>query len=65
MAGAATTSGRWALMPVIAPVVGLVVLAAVWGRTVPAVVAAIAALALAGAVLAAVHHAEVIAHKVG
>ncbi|HET7902363.1 MAG TPA: hypothetical protein VFL59_14365 [Candidatus Nanopelagicales bacterium] len=65
MAVAATTSGRWALTPVVAPVIGLVVLVAVWGRTLPVVAAVVAALALAGAVLAAVHHAEVIAHKVG
>lgn len=65
MAGSGATNGRSAWLPVIAPVVGVVVLAAVWGRTLPVVVAALAALALAGAVLAAVHHAEVIAHKVG
>ncbi len=64
MAGAGATSGRWSWVPVVAPVVGLVVLIAVWGRTAPVAVA-VAAIALAGAVLAAVHHAEVIAHRVG
>ncbi|MBK6872845.1 MAG: ionic transporter y4hA [Kineosporiaceae bacterium] len=53
---------RWTtLMPPLA----LIVLAATWGRSVPAVVAAVVAVVLAGAVLAAVHHAEVVAHRVG
>ena len=65
MAGSGATSGRGAWLPVVAPVLGVVVLIAVWGRTLPVVVAVVAAAALAGAVLAAVHHAEVIAHKVG
>jgi Ca2+:H+ antiporter len=47
------------------PVVALVVLAATWGRKPPLVLAVIVALVLAGAVLAAVHHAEVVAHRVG
>jgi Ca2+:H+ antiporter len=41
------------------------VLAATWGRSLPAVVVALVAAVLAVAVLAAVHHAEVIAHRVG
>jgi Ca2+:H+ antiporter len=44
---------------------GLVVLAVTWGRHLPAVAAAAVALVLIGAVLAAVHHAEVVAHRVG
>jgi len=64
MAGTSTTS-RFAALPIAAPVVGLVVLAFTWGRDLPGLVAAGAALVLAGAVLAAVHHAEVIAHRVG
>ncbi|WP_428966904.1 calcium:cation antiporter [Micromonospora fluostatini] len=36
-----------------------------WNRTLPGPVVAVVALFLAGAVLAAVHHAEVVAHKVG
>jgi Ca2+:H+ antiporter len=64
MTGSGTTD-RWSLLPVIAPVIGVVVLVAVWGRDLPAVAALAAALVLAGAVLAAVHHAEVIAHRVG
>ena len=47
------------------PVVALVVLAATWGRTLPALVVTLVAFVLAVAVLAAVHHAEVIAHRVG
>lgn len=47
------------------PLLALVVLAVTWKRDLPGVVVALVALCLAGAVLAAVHHAEVIAHKVG
>lgn len=47
------------------PVLSVIVLALAWGRTLPPfAVAAVTAL-LAGAVLAAVHHAEVVAHRVG
>jgi Ca2+:H+ antiporter len=47
------------------PVVAIIVLATAWGRELPGgAVAAVTAL-LAGAVLAAVHHAEVVAHRVG
>lgn len=48
-----------------APILGAVVLAATWGRSLPGVVAVLVTAALFGAVLAAVHHAEVIAAKVG
>jgi Ca2+:H+ antiporter len=47
------------------PVVALVVLAATWGRDLSIVVELVVAAVLAGAVLAAVHHAEVVAHRVG
>ncbi|MFG1826767.1 calcium:proton antiporter [Microbispora bryophytorum] len=47
------------------PILAVAVLALAWGRTIPAAVVVIAALFLAGSVLAAVHHAEVIAHRVG
>jgi Ca2+:H+ antiporter len=47
------------------PVLGVLVLAATWGSKPPGVVLALAAVVLAGAVLAAVHHAEVVAHRVG
>ncbi|GAA4198552.1 calcium:proton antiporter [Microbispora amethystogenes] len=48
-----------------APILAVIVLALAWGRTIPPLVVAIAAVFLAAAVLAAVHHAEVIAHRVG
>ena len=60
----AATRGRLS-WTVVAPVVGLVVLAAAWGRHPGAVIAAVIAVFLVGAVLAAVHHAEVVAHRVG
>jgi Ca2+:H+ antiporter len=41
------------------------VLVVTWGRSLPAAVVALVALLLAGAVLAAVHHAEVVALRVG
>jgi Ca2+:H+ antiporter len=49
----------------LAPVLGLVVLAASWGRYPAPWLAALIAVPLIGAVLAAVHHAEVVAHRVG
>ncbi|MFG2983426.1 calcium:proton antiporter [Streptomyces sp. NPDC048258] len=50
---------------VLVPVVALVALVFSWGRDLPSPVVALVALCLAGAVLAAVHHAEVVAHRVG
>ncbi|MFI6407140.1 calcium:proton antiporter [Streptomyces sp. NPDC050548] len=48
------------------PVLAVVLLIFTWGRKdLPGVVVALVTLVLAGAVLAAVHHAEVIAHRVG
>ena len=49
----------------IAPVLAMVVLAATWGRHLGIVVVVIVAVLLGAAVLAAVHHAEVMAHRVG
>jgi len=49
----------------IVPVLAVVVLAATWTGKPPAVVLAVAGLFLIGSVLAAVHHAEVIAHRIG
>jgi Ca2+:H+ antiporter len=43
----------------------LLVLGVSWGRSLPAVPAVLVAVVLVGAVLAAVHHAEVVAHRVG
>jgi Ca2+:H+ antiporter len=48
------------------PVLAAVLLVFTWGRKdLPGVVVALVTVVLAGAVLAAVHHAEVIAHRVG
>ncbi|MFD9305043.1 calcium:proton antiporter [Streptomyces sp. NPDC060048] len=50
---------------VVVPVVALVALVFSWGRDLPSLAVALVALCLAGAVLAAVHHAEVVALRVG
>ena len=55
-------TSRWT---VVVPLTGVVALALSWGRDLPGALVALVALCLAGAVLAAVHHAEVIAHRVG
>jgi Ca2+:H+ antiporter len=47
------------------PVLAVGMLVVTWGRELPPAVVVISGLLLAGAVLAAVHHAEVVAHKVG
>ncbi|MCT2584251.1 calcium:proton antiporter [Actinophytocola gossypii] len=47
------------------PLLAIVALALTWGRDLGAVLVVVVALLLAGAVLAAVHHAEVVAHRVG
>ncbi|MCP9960087.1 MULTISPECIES: calcium:proton antiporter [Streptomyces] len=47
------------------PLVALAVLVLGWGRDLPGAAVAVVGLCLAGAVLSAVHHAEVIAHRVG
>ncbi|WP_448626956.1 calcium:proton antiporter [Geodermatophilus sp. URMC 64] len=47
------------------PLLSLIVLAATWGRSLPLVVELLVAVVLMAAVLAAVHHAEVVAHRVG
>ncbi|RKN48669.1 calcium:proton antiporter [Micromonospora endolithica] len=47
------------------PLLAVVVLALTWGRDLSGPVVAVVAVLLAGAVLAAVHHAEVVAHRVG
>ena len=60
-ATARTTTLVWRVLPVVA----LVALVATWGRDIGIAVVVVVALLLAGAVLAAVHHAEVVAHRVG
>ncbi|MFF4369221.1 calcium:proton antiporter [Streptomyces sp. NPDC001594] len=52
----------WTLL---VPVAALVALVLSWGRDLPGGLVGVVALCLAGAVLAAVHHAEVVAHRVG
>ena len=51
--------------PVAVPVLAVALLAATWGRHLGPVLVGVVALVLAGAVLAAVQHAEVIAHRLG
>jgi Ca2+:H+ antiporter len=47
------------------PVIAVVVLAIAWGRSLPGFAVILVTALLAGSVLAAVHHAEVVAHRVG
>ena len=60
----AATSGRlgWT---VFTPLVAAVVLAVSWGSHPPPAISALIGVVLIGVVLAAVHHAEVVAHRVG
>ncbi|MGV9625802.1 calcium:proton antiporter [Streptomyces sp. NPDC003487] len=53
---------QWTLL---VPVLAVVLLVFTWGRDLPGAVVAVVTLVLAGSVLAAVHHAEVVAHRVG
>ena len=55
----------WLRWTVIVPILAVLALAATWGRGLSYVVVAVVAVLLGAAVLAAVHHAEVIAHRVG
>ncbi|WP_190025192.1 calcium:proton antiporter [Streptomyces hiroshimensis] len=55
-------AARW---PALVPALAAVVLALTWGRSLSAGAVALVSCCLAGAVLSAVHHAEVIAHRVG
>ena len=47
------------------PVVALIALALSWGRSLPDAILAVLGLVLAASIIAAVHHAEVVAHRVG
>ena len=53
---------RWSLA---IPVIGVLVLAVAWGRSAGPVLLVLVCAGLAGSVVAAVHHAEVVAHRVG
>ncbi|MFD7304795.1 MULTISPECIES: calcium:proton antiporter [Streptomyces] len=55
-------TNRWTSL---VPVLGVILLIFTWGRDLPGPVVAVVTVVLAGAVLAAVHHAEVVAHRVG
>lgn len=50
---------------VLVPIIAIAALVFTWGRDLPPAVVVLAACLLGGAVLAAVHHAEVVAHRVG
>jgi Ca2+:H+ antiporter len=56
---------KWSSWNVVVPVLSVVVLALIWGKTLGPVLVGLTALFLIGAVVAAVHHAEVVAHRVG
>ena len=60
-----TIAGRQLSWTSAAPPLAAVVLAVAWGRHLPGVLAAVVGLVLVAAVLAAVHHAEVVALRVG
>ncbi|MEV6023251.1 ionic transporter y4hA [Streptomyces sp. NPDC052036] len=53
---------RWTA---VVPVAAVVLLALTWGRALPGGIVVLVTVILAGSVLAAVHHAEVVAHRVG
>ncbi|WP_330177256.1 ionic transporter y4hA [Streptomyces sp. NBC_01498] len=59
------TRAPWSRWTVVVPLLALLALVFSWGRDLPGYAVALVALLLAGAVLAAVHHAEVVAHRVG
>ncbi|UUS29622.1 MULTISPECIES: calcium:proton antiporter [Streptomyces] len=63
--GGAATPRPWRERTTWVPAVAVLVLALCWGRDLPGVLVAVVGLCLAGAVLSAVHHAEVVAHRVG
>lgn len=56
---------KWLSWNVVVPVLALVTLALIWGERLGPILVGLAALFLIGAVVAAVHHAEVVAHRVG
>ncbi|MFC4125178.1 calcium:proton antiporter [Nocardia rhizosphaerae] len=60
MIAALTT--RWTIL---LPFLAALLLTLTWGRSVPGAVVAVVSVALVGVVLAAVYHAEVVAHRVG
>ena len=63
--GTERARSRLAFVNVATPIAAVLVLLATWGRSLPGAVAVAVALVLATAVLASVHHAEVVADRVG
>src|SRR5215207_4236182 len=59
------TRAPWLSWSVLAPLIALLVLALTWGRKPGTFVVVVVALVLVAAVLSAVNHAEVVAHRVG
>ena len=64
-AQAQDSRAMWLSWTTLMPVLAVVVLGVSWGRHPAPVWAAVVVVVLVGAVLAAVHHAEVVAHRVG
>jgi Ca2+:H+ antiporter len=60
--GLRSLAARWTA---VVPMAAVALLALTWGRAVPGAVVAVITFVLAASVLAAVHHAEVVAHRVG
>ena len=62
-----TRRAPWTVLPwtTVVPIVAVLALAAAWGRHPDDAVLGVLSLLLVGAVLSAVHHAEVVAHRVG
>jgi Ca2+:H+ antiporter len=67
IAAAVTTAtrARWLSWSVLAPLIALFVLALTWGRKPGTLAVVVVALVLGAAVLSAVQHAEIVAHRVG
>src|SRR6186713_695206 len=65
MAEATDTRTSWTSWTTLTPLLAMIVLAVSWGRYPGTVIALLIGVFLVGAVLAAVHHAEVVAHRVG
>ena len=59
------TRAAWRSWTTLTPVAAMVLLVLTWGQHPNAVLASVVFAVLVGAVLAAVHHAEVVAHRVG
>ena len=65
MTGPSTTHPLLRRSETVVPLLALAALVLSWGRDLPAVAEVAVVALLAGSVLAAVHHAEVVAHRVG